>query len=232
MMQDKCVFNEDLLCTILNENSVDIYETRLVSLDDITKKIIKARKPKAFIADVIDKILIDNKYYIILDTCHELLYDLQSNDECNKLIIKNNFDNIIDFEKNILQFNGYMFTSFFMINGHNNFAIWIRYNEILDLLNLYDDMDINNNISTYESLSMHNKFPKINNGCKYAHSRFINLSGIFFLLEKSMAIDIDEIKKFFEQDIQQSFRSYIRRVTDRFFYYKNILNIDSNRTKN
>uniref|UniRef100_A0A6C0C8I3 Uncharacterized protein n=1 Tax=viral metagenome TaxID=1070528 RepID=A0A6C0C8I3_9ZZZZ len=220
-------YDQTLLCTILNENDIEINETQMVSLNDITQKIIKAKKPKTFIADIADKILIHNKYYITLDACHELLHDLQLNDGCNRITTKHNFSNIIDFEKNILQFNEYLFTAFLMIEGSNCFGVWIRYNEILDLLNLNDDMDIENeNIMTYETLSKCDKFPKINNGCKYKYSRFINLAAISFLIDKSMAIDIDEIKKFFNEDIAQSFDTYIKRVIDQFFYCKDILGID------
>jgi len=216
-MQNKRIFNEDLLCTTLSENNIYINEIRLVSLDDINKKIIKSKKK----ADI-DKILIDGKYYITLDTCHELLYDLNS-----KLLLKNNFDNVIDIEKNILQYNEYQFTSFFIINGPKKFDVWIRYSEILDLLNLNDDDDVKKeNMNTYEKISMHNKFPKNNNTCKYKYSRFINLGGILLLLPKSMAVDIDELIKFFEYDITQSFHRYMQRTTDQFFHCGEILCVD------
>jgi len=215
-MDDKYLFNEDLLCTALNDRDVHIHETRLVSLDDLYKNVLGTTNARVTKVDM-DKIFINGKYYVTLDTCYDLLYD-----DCNKLITEKNFNNVIDFEKAILQFNEHRFTAFFDVTSTEKYDIWIRYKEVRDVLNIPERDDIlAENISTYENLSSSNRFLV---ECKYKHSKFINMNAILYLLQFSIAVDIDDIRTFFESDIPDAFYMYIQKISGAFDRYARILN--------
>lgn len=215
-MDDKYVFNEDSLCTALNDRDVHIHETRLVSLDDLSKNVLETVSARVTKVDT-DKIFINGKYYITLDTCYDLLYD-----DWNKLVVEKNFNNVVDFEKSILQFNEHRFTAFFDVTSANSYDIWVRYKEVRDVLNIPERDDIlAENIKTYENLLSLNRFPI---ECKYKYSKFINMHAILYLLQFSIAVDIDDITTFFESDVPNAFNDYIQKISSAFNRYAQILN--------
>lgn len=223
MSRDQQVYDIDSIRTLLNENDLRIHNVQLVPLDGVVQKFAKSKKVKGFEGD--DTISIDNINYITLDTCCELF---KHHSGIKKSFSSRNFDNVIDIEKNILQFECTRLTAFFMIHGSKKFDVWVRYNEILDLFQLDDD-DVavkKCNISTYEQLSLHNKFPKRYDKSEHGYMRFINLPGIFQLLRMSSAPNIDSISIFFEKDIPSAFYKYITRIVDYFFHYGDILGVD------
>jgi len=228
MLNNRNIFNADLVRTVLSENDLHINDVQLVPYHEVMRKLVKSKKSKIVAFEVDDTIVIDGVDYMTLDTCYKLFKHQQVTRYCHKSISEINFSNVIDVEKNILQFDEHIFTSFFIINDPKKFGVWVRYIEILDLLGLSSDTTITKkcNITTYEHLSTHIKFPKHNNLCEHKHARFINLSGISALFNLSSSDDIDEIRKFFEIDIPDAFDEYRKKIVHQFVYSADLLGVD------
>lgn len=120
------------LIEILKDNDIRISKKGNICLNDFVENVIKSKNPNLYIKKILDKITINDDFYIKQEDCIEILKQGKSK-KCKEIIQyiekdENDKESIIDPKDNIFQYEGHKFLAFFIDdeNDEDNWQVWIK----------------------------------------------------------------------------------------------------------
>lgn len=212
--------SQNNLIKILKKNNVHISKKGNICLYDFVDKIIKSKNPDLYMKKIKCKIiLIDGEKYIAPKDCVEILGNAKFK-ECKEIFTKIQVDDgdkssIIDVDKNIFQFEGHRFMSYFVNKEDGDWDVWVKGVSVALFLKYVDkDQAISEHVKNQNKLKFKElceKFESVKKtGTKNIHPNtiFINLSGFLNLIHHSKKSFAEKIRNWLDNEVVPSLIKY------------------------
>lgn len=233
--------DSEKLIDILKQNNVRMSTKGNICLYGFVKNIVGSKNPKLYVRKLSDynKIIINDKPYISLDDCIDILKNTNFK-RCKDIYTKiqiNNGDNtsIIDVNQKIFQFDGHKFLAFFVKkDDYGDWDVFVKGSEIAKYLEYVDTekaiqshVDNENKISFFKLCELFE--PVFLPGQKNIDKKtiFINLSGFLNLIHFSKKPFAKKIRQWLDNTVVPELIKYgtytmqPKKLQFEFFYDEN-----------
>ena len=200
----------EFIVEYLKEHDVAITKKNYVCLYDFVTNVIVSKNPKIYINNLTGygKKCINGKKHVSLDDCIDILYNCNFK-RCKNTIKKIQLDktSIIDIKKNVLQYQGFPFKTFFIEKGNDNWDAWIQASQIVKYFGYSNTTQVVNTYVnevdrlTYSQLHEIISPEKLGDKKIIGSAIFINISGFYDLCSGSTKKCATKIKKWLNKDV-------------------------------